>query len=72
VLTDIYKEFEQRFTGSWFSSGWVEVQPQKNEEPVHCRKDLQVLQEELQALKSDIENISFKELQLSNLAKFYQ
>ena len=76
-MTDIYKTFEKRFTESWFSSSWVEEMPVETKAveihaPAACRKNLHELQDELQALKSDIENISFKELKLSNLAKFYQ
>lgn len=70
-------DFEKRFTSSWFSAGWVELQPVSSSTAevnisAACHKNLQSLQEELEALKSDVENISFKQMQLANLAKFYQ
>ena len=80
-MSDFCDDFEKRFTSSWFSSSWVEVVPAKENEPVSalesiqevasCRKNLEDLQAELSALKSDVENISFKQLRLANLAKFY-
>jgi len=63
-------------SASWFSAGWVEVLPTQAVEPTKetesSRKNLEDLQKELTALKSDVENISFKQLRLANLAKLYQ
>jgi len=73
-VSDICDDFEKRFTSSFFSAGWIEVQPVQKivaADEAH-RKNLEDLQQELSALKSDVESISFKQLRLSNLAKFYQ
>lgn len=90
-MTNIYDDFEKRFTSSWFSSSWTEVLPQQStnfecgpkelvelhaelysQDAFPAKSRLEELQEELQALKADVESISFKQVRLDNLAKFYQ
>jgi len=73
-MSDLCDDFDKRFTSSFFSASWVEVQPVQKIVAVDeaHRKNLEDLQLELSTLKSDVENISFKALRLSNLAKFYQ
>lgn len=69
-MQNIYDEFEKRFTSSWFSSDWSEVNaPKVEEKPV--RKDLAMLEAELEEINKKIENITQKQLILANLAKFY-
>lgn len=69
-MVNLYNEFEKRFTNSWFSAGWVEVEKKQEEQSV-TRKDLTTLEAELDDLKEKMESISLKKLQLSNLAKLY-
>lgn len=63
-------EFERRHTDSWFAAGWVEVEVKPQKAQI-AKKDLAVLETELQKLNDEIENISMKQLRLSNLAKLY-
>ena len=74
-MSDLYDKFENRFTNAWFSSGWVEVETKpkeaKSQSVNNSRKDLLMLQEELDDIQEHIENISQKQLRLANLAKFY-
>lgn len=70
-MSDFYDNFEKRFTNSWFSAGWVEVEAISNL-PKTSRKDLAVLQAELQKIQDDIEKIAQTKLRLANLAKFYE
>lgn len=77
-MSNLYDEFEKKFQFSWFSAGWVEAElKQAAEEDIQegvrpmLRKDLSTLEQELEALKEDMETINQKQLQLSNLAKFY-
>lgn len=69
-MSNLYQDFEKRFTDSWFSAGWVEVEPKKQESNV-ARKDLNTLEIELQEINQELENISQKQLRLANLAKLY-
>jgi len=68
-MTNLYNDFEKRFDNNWFSASWgeVEVKPQQ----VNNRKDLTILETELNELKEEMENISLKQLRLANLAKMY-
>lgn len=69
-MSNLYDDFEKRHTQSWFAAGWIEVDanPQKHEP---ARKNLAELEAELQKIGEDIENISQKQLRLSNLASLY-
>ena len=67
-MSNLYNDFEKRFTCEFFSSGWVEVDA-KSQRVVH--KDLSVLESELNQINEKIETISQKQLMLSNLAKLY-
>lgn len=68
-MSSMYDDFENRFTKSWFSSGWVEIEPKPE---IQVRKDLATLQEELQMIEDTISSLSLKQLRLANLAKLYQ
>lgn len=83
-MSGLYEDFEKRYTNAWFSAGWSEVDTKQKEAQVQVassnnrkdlqkdlRKDLSVLQEELNEIKENIESISQKQLRLANLAKFY-
>lgn len=69
-MSNLYNDFEQRFTGNWFSADWVEVKTiAENKQIFH--KDLSTLESELDMINETIETISQKQLRLANLAKFY-
>lgn len=70
-MSDLYKDFEKRFTNAWFSAGWAEVGSKPNESEV-SRKNLVTLQDELDELQDRMENIAQKQLRLANLATFYE
>lgn len=69
-MTNLYDDFEKRFTNEFFSSGWseIEVKPQKAQ---NFHKDLAVLETELSELNEKMDIIAQKQLMLSNLAKLY-
>ncbi len=69
-MSSLYDDFEKRFTDKWFSAGWIEIEAKPKETEV-AHKDLTILQAELTELNERIENISQKQLRLSNLAKLY-
>jgi hypothetical protein len=71
-MSNLYDDFEKRFTSAWFSSGWQEVEktePMKGE--IQTRKSLDILNSELETLQDNMEKICAKELMLNNLSKFY-
>ena len=72
-MSGLYNDFENRFTGEWFSSGWIEVEakPVKAIEARVEHKDLATLEFELELIKEHIESLEQRELRLSNLAKMY-
>ncbi len=70
-MSDLYSDFEKRFTNAWFSAGWAEVESKPKESEV-TRKDLAKLQAELNELQENMENIAQKQLRLANLATFYE
>lgn len=70
-MSNLYDDFEKKYADRFFSAGWVEVevkQPQKTE---IFHKDIATLEAELSAINEQIENISLKQLRLSNLSKMY-
>lgn len=74
-MSNLYDDFEKKYADRFFSAGWVEVelkveakQPQRSEV---FHKDVKTLEAELSAINEQIENISLKQLRLSNLAKMY-
>lgn len=69
-MSDLYDNFEKRFTNAWFSAGWAEIEskPAKKES---MHKDLAILQAELETINKELENIEQKQLRLANLAKLY-
>lgn len=72
-MSNLYDDFEKRFTNAWFSAGWSEIEVKPQQETFkRSGKDLDTLQAELEELKHDMENIHEKQLRLANLAKFYQ
>lgn len=76
-MSNLYDDFEKRFTNAFFSANWadIEVQPGKAQIATETKiqhKDTLALQEELQEIQEHIENISQKQLRLSNLAKLYE
>lgn len=76
-MSNLYDDFEKRFTNAWFSANWadIEVQPGKTQVAAETKvshKDALTLQEELNEIQEHIENISQKQLRLSNLAKLYE
>lgn len=71
-MSNLYDDFEKRFTNAWFSAGWTEVELKKAEPVKKSSKDLETLQKELAELKQDFENICQKQLRLENLAKLYK
>lgn len=70
-MSNLYDDFEKRFTDKWFSSGWAEVET-KQETSQLVRKDLATLKSELDEIQEHIENIAQKQLRLANLAKLYE
>lgn len=62
-------DFQYKFKNSWFSAGWVEVEPETQKQVLH--KDLETLQSELEEINQKIESIAQKQLRLANLAKLY-
>ena len=69
-MSNMYDDFEKRFTGNTFSAGWVEVSTLvENKQIIH--KDLATLEAELDMINSTMEEISLKKLRLENLAKLY-
>lgn len=76
-MSNLYDDFEKRFTNAFFSANWadIEIQPSKAHvatETKASHKDALTLQEELNEIQEHIENISQKQLRLSNLAKLYE
>lgn len=69
-MSELFNDFEKRHTDSWFAAGWVEVEVKPQKAQI-AKKDLATLETELQKISEDIENISMKQLRLSNLAKMY-
>ncbi len=69
-MSNMYDDFENRFTGKWFSAGWVEVLPKEVEKEI-TRKDLVTLESELAEINETMDLISQKQLRLANLAKMY-
>ena len=70
-MSGLYEEFEKQHTNRWFSAGWQEVEPKTEELNAPVRKDIDTLQDELVAIKAEIDNISQKKLRLANLSKLY-
>ena len=70
-MSNLYNDFEKRFTGAWFSSGWIEVE-KKSQEDIDNRKDVIKLQAELADIEERLEEISLKKLRLTNLARLYE
>lgn len=73
-MPNVYDDFEKRFTNSWFSAGWAEIEVQEAAVPTietPVRKDLDTLKRELEILNADMEKITQKQLRLSNLSKLY-
>lgn len=70
-MSNLYDDFEKRFTDKWFSSGWAEVET-KQQTSQRVRKDLATLQAELDEIQECIENVAQKQLRLANLAKLYE
>lgn len=71
-MANLYDEFKNKFTNSWFSANWTEVETkQEFNEEVVVRKDLATLETELENLKNRMEDITQKQLILANLAKLY-
>lgn len=70
-MSDLYNNFEKRFTSTWFSVGWIEAEEKPLMEKT-CKKNIDVLQEELRKIEEHIETIAQKQLRLSNLASFYE
>ena len=71
-MSNLYNEFEGRFTAEWFSCGWSEDVKPKEIEPHILRKDLNALQFELNEIQEHIEAVAQKQLRLANLAKLYE
>ncbi len=74
-MPNMYDDFEKRFENAPFFAGWVEfeVKPAKSasvEKIAH--KNLDMLSAELKSIEEQFEEISLKQLRLSNLAQFYQ
>lgn len=71
-MSSLYNDFEKRYTDSWFSAGWVEVEAKSKPTQMEIyHKDLTTLEAELNNINERIENISQKQLRLNNLAKLY-
>ena len=70
-MSNLYNDFEKRFTGAWFSSGWIEVE-KKSQEDIDNRKDVIKLQAELADIEERLEEISLNKLRLTNLARLYE
>jgi len=69
-MSNLYDNFEKRFTNAPFSAGWVEFEIKSPKTEI-LHKDLNTLEAELNELNERIENIAQKQLRLSNLAKLY-
>jgi len=70
-MSNLYSDFEKRFTGNSFSASWIEVDVKTQEVQV-AHKDLNTLQDELQKIQENIETIAQKQLRLANLAQMYE
>jgi hypothetical protein len=70
-MSDLYESFEKRFTSAWFSVGWIEAEAKQPQEREVLRKDLAILESELDEINKSLESIAQKQLRLANLAKFY-
>lgn len=70
-MSNLYDDFEKRFTNKWFSADWSEVEAKSHEVKI-SRKDLTTLQTELEQIRENIEVIVQKQLILANLAKLYE
>lgn len=70
-MSDLYNNFEKRFTSAWFSVGWIETEEKPLMEKT-CKKNIDVLQDELRKIEEHIETIAQKQLRLANLASFYE
>ena len=69
-MSNLYDDFEKRFTDQWFSSGWIEVENKPKKQEV-SHKDLATLEFELELIGENIEGVMQKQLRLENLAKMY-
>lgn len=69
-MSNLYDDFEKRFTGHSFSANWVEVNVIAEQKQVF-HKDLSTLESELEMINDTIDTISQKQLMLANLAKMY-
>lgn len=69
-MSELYENFEKRFTNSWFNSGWIEVEVKPAENQI-VHKDLSVLEAELEVINNQLESIEHNQLRLANLAKLY-
>lgn len=65
-MSNLYDDFEKRFTDKWFSSGWAEVET-KQQTSQRVRKDLATLQAELDEIQECIENVAQKTIEISQL-----
>ena len=69
-MSNLYNDFEKRFTNAWFSSDWGELEVKSSVNQV-VRKDVATLQAELAVIKENIESIAQKQLRLANLSRLY-
>lgn len=70
-MSNLYDDFEKKYTDRFFSAGWVEVEVKEAQKTEIFHKDIETLEAELSAINEQIENISLKQLRLSNLSKMY-
>lgn len=74
-MSNMYDDFEKRFENAPFFAGWTEfeIKPAKTAPVIkHEHKNLDSLSAELKSIEEQIEEVSLKQLRLSNLAQFYR
>lgn len=73
-MSDLYDDFEKRFSNAWFSCSWQDVNQASSQAKGEAeqKKSLEMLQNELENLQDDMEKICAKQLVLDNLSKLYR
>lgn len=74
-MSNMYDDFEKRYTDKWFSAGWVEVNSLvENKQILHRNiehKNIETLEDELEMINQTLDDVSMKQIRLANLARFY-
>ena len=70
-MSNLYDNFEKRFTNNWFAMGWTDSEVEETAAARIARKDAATLEAELAQINETIENVAQKQLRLANLAQLY-